>query len=106
MKAMNPPEDERLRVLLRGARPAPALLPRFEETVWRRIETDEQRSIAGAPTWLAALAGWMLKPKFALALAVIVVLAGFGLGWNDATQHARQNAQSRYLAAVAPNSLR
>jgi hypothetical protein len=34
------------------------------------------------------------------------VLAGGLLGVRDGVQHARQDAQAHYLAAVAPNSLR
>ena len=105
MKTVNSPEDEKLQSLLRGVRPAPALPPRFEENVWRRIEAGAKRA-SGEPGWLAALAGWLLKPKFALALAAVVVLAGVGLGWNNAQEQSRVEAQARYLAAVAPNSLR
>lgn len=106
MNTVNSPEEEKLRALLRDARPAPALPPRFEEHVWRRIEAGEKRTARGEPDWLLGLAGWLLKPRFALALAAVVVLAGVGLGWNSAQQQAHLEAQARYLAAVAPNSLR
>lgn len=105
MKTVEPSADKELQELLRCARPAPALPPRFEENVWRRIERAE-KSAAAAPGWLAALAGWLLKPKFALAVAAMMVLAGVGLGWHRAQQEIHAAAQARYLAAVAPNALR
>lgn len=106
MKILNSPADERLRSLLRATRPSPALLPRFEENVWRRIEADEKRQAVNESGWLGLLAGWCLRPKFALALMAVVAVAGLGLGWIHAEQQARFAAQARYVAAVAPNSLR
>ena len=106
MKPTNASDDEKLRNLLRATRPAPTLPPRFEENVWHRIEAGEERSFAGGPGWLTALAGWLLKPKSALAVAALVGLAGIGLGWNSAEHQVRSEAQARYLAAVAPNLLR
>lgn len=106
MKPLNSPEDEKLQRLLRGTRPAPGLPPRFKENVWRRIETREVHSATDAPGWLSGLAGWLLRPRLAFALAAAVMLAGVGLGWNSAQHQGRHDAQARYLAAVVPNSLR
>jgi hypothetical protein len=106
MKTVNSPEDEELQSLLREVRPAPALPPRFAENVWRRIEAGERNSTSVESGWLQGLAGWLLKPKLALALATVVVLAGVGMGWNVAQHQVQAEAQARYLAAVAPNSLR
>ena len=106
MKTANPSEDEKLQSLLRGARPFPALPPRFEENVWRRIEAGDQQAAQGETGWLMALAGWLMKPKYAMAVAALIMLAGIGLGWTNAQQQIHDQAQARYLAAVAPNSLR
>jgi hypothetical protein len=98
------PDDARLGALLRASRPSPSLPPRFQEGVWRRIED------AAAPvkqeSWLDALAVLVLRPRFAFATVAALVLAGVLLGGYDGTQVARQDAQARYLAAVAPNPLR
>ena len=98
------PDDARLGSLLRAARPSSSLPPRFQEGVWRRIED------AAAPvkpeSWLDALAALVLRPRFAFATVAALVLAGALLGTYDGTQVARQDAQARYLAAVAPNPLR
>ena len=101
------PDDTRFSALLRASRPAPALPPRFQEGVWRRIE--EAESPAGSPgsiTWLDALVALVLRPRFALATATVLIAAGALLGMRNGNQMAHQDAQARYLAMVAPNSLR
>lgn len=106
MKPMHAPDDEKLRTLLRGARPAPALPPRFQENVWRRIESSEAHKTPVAAPWLEVLAGWLMRPRLAFAVAVVLLLAGGGLGWNKGQELARHEAQARYVAAVAPGVLR
>jgi hypothetical protein len=108
MKEANSSSDEaKLVGLLRESRPAPALPPRFQENVWRRIEQAEQHGVrASGASWLEAAALWIVRPRLAFAVAAVLVLAGGGLGWSRGEQLARQDAQARYLAAVAPNSLR
>ena len=100
-------EEARLGAVLREARTTPSLPPRFQENVWRRIESAEARHIpVGDRNWLDAVVGWLLRPRLALAVAAVLVLTGVGLGWSQGKQLARHDAQARYLAAVAPNSLR
>jgi hypothetical protein len=101
------PGDDRLGALLRASRPSPALPPRFQEAVWRRIDQTEAPARAvGEANWLDAIAALVLRPRFAYATAAALVLAGALLGTYDGTQVARQDAQARYLASVAPNALR
>jgi hypothetical protein len=101
------PEDVKLGALLRESRITPTLPPRFQEGVWRRIEdaAAPSKSIGGA-TWLDALAALMLRPRLAFATVAALALVGVLLGTYQGTQVARQDAQARYLAVVAPNSLR
>jgi hypothetical protein len=96
------PDDARLGTLLRESRPSPSLPPRFQENVWHRIEQLEAKPKA---TWLDMVAGWLVRPRLAFALAAVLVLTGVGLGWNNAERLARNDAQARYLSAVAPNAL-
>ncbi len=101
------PEDARLGALLRESRVTPALPPRFQEGVWRRIEEAEAPAkTAGRIAWLEALAALVLRPRFALAAAAALIVAGTLLGVRESGQMAKQSAQARYLAVVAPNSLR
>jgi hypothetical protein len=99
--------DVRLGALLREAHVSPALPPRFRDGVWRRIEEAEAlaKSASGI-TWLDALAALVLRPRFALAAAVVLMAGGTLLGVHQGGHMAQQDAQARYLAVVAPNSLR
>ena len=99
--------DARLGALLRQSRVSPALPPRFREGVWRRIENAEATArSAGGLAWLDALASLVLRPRFALATALLLVAGGALLGAREGSHLAKQDAQARYLAEVAPNSLR
>ena len=98
------PDDANLQALLRANRPAPALPPRFQQNVWRRIEETEPP--AKSASWLDALAALILRPRLAFASIAVLMLAGILFGANAGTQTARQDAQARYMAAVAPDSLR
>jgi hypothetical protein len=104
MNANPHPNDGKLTALLGAARPAPALPPRFQENVWRRIEAAE--SPAKSQSWIDALAVLILRPRLAFATAVVLLFAGALLGAHQGAQTARLDAQARYLAVVAPNSLR
>ncbi|MGA2240578.1 MAG: hypothetical protein ABSH11_00855 [Verrucomicrobiota bacterium] len=99
--------DARLGALLRNSRVSPTLPPRFREGVWRRIEeTAAPAKATGGITWLDALAALVLRPRLAVATAAVLMVAGALLGVRDGNQMAHQDAQARYLAVVAPNSLR
>ena len=99
--------DTRLGALLRESRVSTALPPRFQEGVWRRIEDSAAPvKTTGGIVWLDALAALVLRPRLALATAAVLMVAGALLGVRSGNQMARQDAQARYLAAVAPNPLR
>ena len=99
--------DAKLGALLRESRVSPALPPRFQEGVWRRIEEAAAPvKVTGGITWLDALVTLVLRPRFALATATVLMVAGALLGVREGNQMAHQDAQARYLAVVAPNSLR
>lgn len=97
------PTVEELGALLRESRATPALPPRFRQNVWRRIEAAE--APARRASWLEALAGLILRPRLALAVAAALVLAGAFAGVQEGRQVARHDAQMNYLASVAPNFL-
>lgn len=107
MNVNNPiPDDSKIAALLREARVAPALPPRLQEDVWRRIADAEAGKSVAPPTWLDILIAGIFRPRFALAAVSVLVIVGALLGLQQGNQLARQDAQARYLAAVAPNSLR
>jgi len=102
------PDDGTLRALLRESWPAPPLPPRFQESVWRRIERAETPATR-TPSPLAWLEQWverLLLPRFALASLALLLVAGGLTGVITTASAAKQQAQERYLSAVAPNTLR
>lgn len=99
------PDEARLRALLRETRTSPALPPRFEENVWRKIESASARERSATVPWLDAVVGWLLRPRLAFAVAAVLLVAGAGLGWNQGQETARDAAQARYVATVAPDVL-
>ena len=104
MKEKMNPSDTKFREVLRAARPSPSLPPHFQENVWRRIEDAAAPAKAGS--WLDALAALVLRRRFAYATVTALVLAGVLLGTYQGAQTAKQDAQARYVAMVAPNPLR
>ncbi len=99
------PDDASLRRLLQASRPAPALPPRFQEGVWRRIE----RASAPAPgVTLGWLERWLqaaLRPRLALAMLAVVLLGGGVAGAANGASQARELARLRYVASVSPAHL-
>ena len=100
---MNPetfsPEDAKLGALLREMRANPALPPRFQESVWRRIERAETTP---APSWFDTLAARLFRPRLALAGFAAVMLLGALLGANAGSAQAGLTMQGRYVTAVDP----
>lgn len=106
MKELPELNNEPLRTLLREARPAPHLPPRFQESVWRRLETED--APITRPTSLGWLQRWterLLLPRFALASLALLLVAGGLTGFVSSADLVKQQAQERYLSAVAPNIL-
>lgn len=100
------PNEARLGELLRASRPAPPLPPRFQEAVWRRIERADPAPEALSPwAWLDQFVEMLLRPRVALAgVAILVFFSGLA-GVLHGTSMAREAAQARYVASVAPYSL-
>jgi hypothetical protein len=97
-------EDPQLGALLREGHVSPGLPPRFQQNVWRRIEDAE--APVKSESWLDALAKVILRPRIAIAAAVVMLLAGILTGTMEGRQMARHDAQMNYLASVAPQSVR
>lgn len=104
MKENTHNEDAKLAGLLREARSSPSLPPRFQQNVWRRIESADATD--ASVSWLDRLAALILRPKLAVTTMAVLLFAGILLGTHAGSQTVRQNAQARYLESVAPDSLR
>lgn len=96
--------EEKFQSLLREGRFAPPLPLGFQKNVWHRVE--KAQAVQQSTSWLDGLAALIMRPKLAFATAVGLLLAGFFLGALEGSQTARHDAQSRYVASVAPGSLR
>ena len=104
MKGNMNSDDAKLGSLLRESRESPALPPRFQQNVWRRIEAAE--APAKAESWLEALAAMILRPRFAVAAIAVLLVTGALAGSVEGRQLVRHDAQMNYLTAVAPHSVR
>ena len=108
MKPNLEPADGHLRTLLQSARPESPLPPRFQESVWRRLD-HARPPVPAAGSPLAGLDRWverLLRPRFALASLGLLLVAGGLSGVLASSRAARQQAQQHYLAAVAPHPVR
>lgn len=94
-------EDAKLHALLRESRRSPSLPPRFQETVWRRIELADASKAPNELKRLEVLVNSLLRPKFAMATVATLVLLGTLLGVRAGTQAARNEAEARYMTKVA-----
>lgn len=101
----NQPPDGPLSALLRQARPREPLPPRFGEAVWRRIERAGAAAQA-APAWLVRLIQLALRPQWAAAGLAGAMVLGATLGTMQGRHSAKELAQARYLASVAPDIVR
>lgn len=109
MKTDNSNEnDASLRALLKEWKPEASLPPRFQEQVWRRIESAEATP---APTvTLAQLFGnWLAtklpRPALATAYLGVLLLIGASAGWSQARQETARvtgELSARYAQAVDP----
>lgn len=97
------PGDASLRALLRAARPDAPLPPRFEESVWRRLDAARPTRGAGVLAQrLDRVVTWLVRPRLALVGVAMLLLTGTLLGVVQGANLAHELAKERYLAAVSP----
>lgn len=104
MKENINPDDAKLSALLRQSRSSPSVPPRFQENVWRRIEDSE--AVTRSDTWLDAVAALILRPRFALIAATILLITGAAFGAREGNLTAKRDAHAQYITAVAPPVMR
>ena len=97
------PGDEPLRCLLRDADTEAELPPRFQESVWRRIDAA-RRQPSQKPSWLESLVALLLRPAVATAGLAILMIAGGLLGVQSGRERVEQDARARYVDSVNPLS--
>ena len=101
--------DEALSKLLKEWRTDASLPPRFQESVWRRIERAEQPSTSATPSVWTVVAHWIgtMLPRPALAVSYVTILLAVGLtvGWTQGKQQsARVKGElgERYVRVLDP----
>ena len=107
MKGNYNENDAPLSVLLREARPEAELHPGFQEEVWRRIvsgEAAERR--ARARTWWKIFLQRVATPRVAIGGAIALILFSGLAGVVHGSEAAKDAARGRYLASVAPSTVR
>ena len=108
MKANKPTDDPPLDALLREWKLKSSIPPRFNEQVWRRIESAETAP-ALSVSLATAFANWIatMLPRPALATAYLTMLLAIGasIGWSQAqrqTARVTSDLSARYVQAVDP----
>jgi hypothetical protein len=98
--------DESLKQQLRTWKAEASLPADFQREVWQRIaERGEARSTTSFATFFETWLGWALRPMAAVALAVVAVAAGVGLGtWKGTTDRAAhwEQLEARYVESIDP----
>ena len=99
-------KDEALSKVLKTWKPEAQLPPRFQESVWRRIESVEP---VCPPGLARVLAVWIEKtfsrPSLAASYVAILLFAGVGAGFWHAegkTAHAQSEWRTRYVQSIDP----
>jgi hypothetical protein len=100
------PGADPLAAWLREARAIRPLPTGFPQAVWRRIEKAEVPQSTPSRSWIDQWADLLMRPKWALAGAAVVILAGCVVGIHDGMTGVNQLARDRYLTAVAPMRVR
>lgn len=109
MKENEPQHDEALRKLLKEWRADACLPPRFQETVWQRIEQAEHLRRPAVPSVWATINHWistaLARPAFAASYVAILLAIGVTAGWAQARQettHVKDKLGQRYVRALDP----
>jgi hypothetical protein len=102
-------KDEALSKLLKTWKPEGQLPPRFQETVWRRIESAEAACPPGLLGLLHALRLWIEKtfsrPALAGCYIAVLLVAGVGAGFWHAegtTAQSESEWRVRYVQSIDP----
>ena len=106
MKTDSGNHDEALRRMLREWRMDAPLPPRFQESVWRRIESAR---LPVAPSAWDVIAHWignlLPRPRLAASYVAILLAIGVTVGWKQArreTTRVKTELGLRYARILDP----
>lgn len=102
-------QDESLRKVLQEWRTDTPLPPRFQETVWRRIDGAERAQAPATTTLWTLVSHWLgsVLPRPALATVYVAMLLAVGgtVGWTQARQEnarVKDELGWRYVRSLNP----
>lgn len=106
MNSKEPFEDDKpLRKILGEWRVNAVLPPRFQETVWKRIENAETRAPRLWTMIRDRMAGMLTRPAFAVAYVAMLLVIGTITGREQGqskTDQVKSDMQTRYIQMVDP----
>jgi hypothetical protein len=98
-------KDEALSKLLRTWKPEAQMPPRFQESVWRRIECVDDEKISVWQTLRGRVEAAFARPALASAYIAVLLFAGVGAGYwraEDRSAQVESELRSRYVQNVDP----
>ena len=107
MKESDPTgKDEALSKLLSTWKPEAQLPPRFQEAVWRRIETaDTEPKVSIWQTLRARIEAAFARPALAAAYIAVLLFAGVSAGYwraEDRSAQVESELRARYVQNIDP----
>jgi len=109
MKENEQHRDEALRKLLKEWRVDASLPPRFQETVWQRIERAEHLHRPDTSSRWAIISHWistaLARPAFATSYLAVLLVIGVTAGWAHArrdSSHLKDELGLRYVHVLDP----
>lgn len=87
-----------LTALLKQALDGGGLPPGFHTAVWARIRAG------GSDVGWREVVAWLFRPRWSVALLVVLFAAGVWRGWKAGHQEALHASERRYVLALEPES--
>lgn len=91
-------EVGQLTALLKATLDAGGLPPGFHTAVWARVRA------AGSEVGWREVVTWLFRPRWSVALLVIVFALGIWRGWSTGQAEALRASERRYVLTLEPES--
>lgn len=101
MESDNPDRSDEtgpMAALLKDAFREGVLPPGFHTAVWARIRA------AGNEVGWREVVSWLFRPRWSVALLVVVFAMGVWRGWMTGHEEAQHASERRYVLALEPES--
>jgi len=106
MKTNSSNDEEKLSRLLKEWRTDVSVPPRFQESVWQRVERAQSSVKSSVWTAIAHWIGHVLpRPALAVSYIAVVLTIGLTVGWAQArqtTSRVKSDLGERYVQSLDP----